>query len=32
VTGTLPKGAVGGVAEVHIQKADGRITFVAHGK
>jgi hypothetical protein len=32
VTGTLPRGHVGGVATVRIAKADGRILFVLHGQ
>ena len=32
VTGTLPRGMVGGTAEVRIAKGDGRILFVLHGK
>jgi hypothetical protein len=32
VTGTLPRGMVGGTAEVRIAKSDGRILFVLHGK
>jgi hypothetical protein len=32
VSGTLPKGHVGGVAYVEILKRDGRVLGVAHGK
>jgi NTF2 fold immunity protein of polymorphic toxin system component len=32
VTGSLPAGYRGGVAEVRIQKQDGRIVFLAHGR
>ena len=32
VTGTLPRGMVGGTAEARIAKSDGRILFVLHGK
>ena len=32
VSGTLPSGWVGGVAEVRIDKGDGRILHVTHGK
>jgi hypothetical protein len=31
VTGTLPPGHLGGVAEIEINKADGRIMRVTHG-
>lgn len=31
VEGTLPNGAVGGVAEARISKADGRVVYVMHG-
>jgi NTF2 fold immunity protein of polymorphic toxin system component len=31
VTGTLPPGNEGGVAEIEIRKADGRIIHVTHG-
>ncbi len=32
VTGTLPEGYLGGVAEILISKEDGRILYLAHGK
>jgi hypothetical protein len=32
VVGTLPKNRVGGVAEIRIAKADGRILYAMHGK
>jgi hypothetical protein len=32
VQGSLPKGSVGGVAEIAIQKSDGKILGVIHGK
>jgi hypothetical protein len=32
VTGSLPKGSIGGVALIRIQKADGKILKVIHGK
>ena len=32
VRGSLPRGAVGGVAEADISKRDGRISRVIHGK
>ena len=32
VTGSLPKGSVGGVSEIRIQKKDGKILSVIHGK
>ena len=32
VTGSLPKGSIGGVALIRIQKKDGKILRVIHGK
>jgi len=32
VSGTLPEGKLGGVAEILIAKEDGRIIYLAHGK
>jgi hypothetical protein len=32
VRGTLPAGRLGGVAEIRIDKRDGRISYVMHGK
>lgn len=32
VRGTLRNGTVGGVAEIHISKINGRVTKIAHGK
>ena len=32
VTGTLPRGMVGGTAEARISESDGRILFVFHGR
>ena len=32
VSGTLPEGYLGGVAEILIAKEDGRIFYLAHGK
>ena len=32
VEGNLPQGMLGGVAEIHISKADGRILHLFHGR
>ena len=32
VRGSLPRGWIGGVAEIHIAKQDGRILAIYHGK
>jgi TPR repeat protein len=32
VGGSLPKGHIGGVAEIHIAKSDGRVMFIVHGE
>ncbi|HLO85027.1 MAG TPA: YbbC/YhhH family protein [Nostocaceae cyanobacterium] len=32
VTGSLPKGSIGGVALIRIQKKDGKVLRVTHGK
>ncbi len=32
IYGSLPKGAVGGVAEISIQKSDGKVLAIFHGK
>jgi hypothetical protein len=32
VEGNLPQGTLGGVAEVHISKTDGRILYLFHGR
>jgi hypothetical protein len=32
VTGTLPPGRLGGVAQIEIAKSDGRILHVTHGR
>ena len=32
IYGSLPKGAVGGVAQISIQKSDGKVLAIFHGK
>ena len=32
IYGSLPKGAVGGVVEISIQKSDGKVLAIFHGK
>lgn len=32
VEGNLPRGMLGGVAEIHINKTDGRILYLFHGR
>lgn len=32
ISGSLPEGAVGGVAEIFIRKSDGKVLRMIHGK